>query len=291
MYATPAFITEALHLVTRVQPLKPLSQWKCCGQDLKKAIMKKMWNQKQVDKACVGMLLITLKILIMMTQTTKHFTCLNVLWPEKNVLQPGSSLSKFLMWSITFLHRPWLPSFDFSSFSSQPFLGLGHNFFIATVFLLEICNYHLHILIVTFLDKISYAYTNYHIWNVVIVDIFTVPTPTVSVKTLNNQTVGQSLTLQCGVTTVRGITSRVDIVWRSDGTQLERINDVTSTTMNNSLVYTNYYTISQLSTTDENRVIQCEVVISTSPLVMASDNITLVVTGKYWWCCIYVTTY
>ena len=111
--------------------------------------------------------------------------------------------------------------------------------------------------------------------------IFTTSVPTtVSVTAPNNQTVGQSLTLQCEVTTVRGITSRVDIVWSSDGTELERMNGVSSTTMGNSLVYTDSYTISQLSTTDDGRVIQCEVVINTSPSVMASDSITLDVTGE-----------
>ena len=92
---------------------------------------------------------------------------------------------------------------------------------------------------------------------------------------------GQSLTLQCEVTTVRGITSRVDIVWNSDGTELERMNNVSSSTMDNSLVYTNSYTISQLSTTDDGRVIQCEVVINTSPSVTATNNVTMNVTGEY----------
>ena len=96
----------------------------------------------------------------------------------------------------------------------------------------------------------------------------------------NTQTVGQSLTLQCEVTTVRGITSRVDIMWSSGSTKLERINDVLSTTMDNSLVYTDSYTISPLNESDDGRVIQCEVVINVSPSVMASDNITLDVTGK-----------
>ena len=107
-----------------------------------------------------------------------------------------------------------------------------------------------------------------------------VPTLTVSVTAPNTQTVGQSLTLQCEVTTVRGITSRVDIVWSSDGTVLRRINDTTATTMDNSLVYTDSYIISQLSTTDDDRVIQCEVVINATPSVMASNSITLDVTGK-----------
>ena len=97
----------------------------------------------------------------------------------------------------------------------------------------------------------------------------------------NTQTVGQSLTLQCEVTTVRGITSRVDIVWSSNDTELERTNGLSSTTMDNSLVYTDSYTISQLSTTDDGKVIQCEVVINTSPSVVASDSITLDVTGEY----------
>ena len=97
----------------------------------------------------------------------------------------------------------------------------------------------------------------------------------------NTQTVGQSLTLDCSVTTVRGITSIVDIVWSSNDTELERMNGVSSTTMDNSLVYTHNYTISQLSTTDDGRVIQCEVVINSSPTVTATGNITLDVMGMY----------
>ena len=107
-----------------------------------------------------------------------------------------------------------------------------------------------------------------------------VPTLTVSVTAPNTQTVGQPLILECEVTTVRGITSRVDIVWSSDGTVLRRINDTTATTMNNSLVYTDSYTISQLSTTDDGRVIQCKVVIDTTPSVMATGSITLNVIGE-----------
>ena len=98
----------------------------------------------------------------------------------------------------------------------------------------------------------------------------------------NTQTVGQSLTLQCEVTTMRGITSRVDIVWSSGGTVLRRMDNVSSTTMGNSLVYTDSYSISQLNTTDEGRVIQCEVVINASLSVMASNSITLDVTGEYY---------
>ena len=107
----------------------------------------------------------------------------------------------------------------------------------------------------------------------------TVPIPSVVVTAPSNQTVGQSLTLQCNVTIVRGITSRVDIVWSSGGTELQRMNNVSSTMMNNSLVYTNSYTISQLSTTDDGRVIQCEVVINANPKIRANYNYTLDVNG------------
>ena len=109
-----------------------------------------------------------------------------------------------------------------------------------------------------------------------------VPTPTVSVTALNNQMVGRSLTLQCEVTTVRGITSRVDIVWSSNGMELNRTENILLTMMSNSQMYRDSYTISLLSTTDDGRMIQCEVVINTSSLVTASGSITLDVTGK---CC------
>ena len=114
--------------------------------------------------------------------------------------------------------------------------------------------------------------------------IVTVPIPNVNITAPNNQTVGQSLTLQCEVTAVRGITSTVDIVWRSDDGELERTNNLSATTMDNSLVYTNNYTFSQLTKTDDDRTIRCEVVINTTPPVMDSEIITLNVIGEY---CVY----
>ena len=107
-----------------------------------------------------------------------------------------------------------------------------------------------------------------------------VPPPNVIVTAPNTQTVGQSLTLQCEVTTVRGITSRVDIVWSSGGKELRRVNGLSQVTMDNSLVYTDSYTISQLSTTDDGRVIQCEVVINDSPPIRDDNSVILHVTGK-----------
>ena len=92
---------------------------------------------------------------------------------------------------------------------------------------------------------------------------------------------GQSLTLQCNVTIGSIISSAVDIIWSDSNGELNRITDVTPSTVGSDLVYIGSYTISQLSTTDEDRMIQCEVVINVSPSVMASDNITLDVTGEY----------
>ena len=108
-----------------------------------------------------------------------------------------------------------------------------------------------------------------------------VPTPDVAVTPAIGHILGQSLTLQCEVTTVRGITSRVDIVWNSGGMELNRTNGATPTTVVNSLVYIDNYTFSQLSETDEGRVIQCEVVINSSPPVLANNNVTLDVMGMY----------
>ena len=125
-----------------------------------------------------------------------------------------------------------------------------------------------------------YSYYVKYICIFVYIHIYVVPIPDVSMVAPEFQMVGQSLALECNVTTVRGITSRVDIVWSDGNMELDRTNDTTATTMDDSLVYTDSYTISQLSTTDDGRVIQCEVVINASPSIMASDNTTLDVTSK-----------
>ena len=83
------------------------------------------------------------------------------------------------------------------------------------------------------------------------------------------------------MTTVRGITSRVDIVWSSNGFELERVEGLNhSSTTNNSVIYTEFYTIPQLSTLDENRTLMSEVLINTISPAMATDSVTLNVTGK-----------
>ena len=102
----------------------------------------------------------------------------------------------------------------------------------------------------------------------------------VKIVVISTQTVGQPLTLECNVTTVRGITSRVDIVWRSNGLELKRIEETNISSTSETLeTYTVMYDAVQLNTSDDDRVFQCEGIINTSPPLLADVNITLNVTG------------
>ena len=96
----------------------------------------------------------------------------------------------------------------------------------------------------------------------------------------NTQIVGQPLTLECSVTAVRGITSKVDIIWSRGSNVLMRTNNTTPTMMDNSLVYTNTYIIPVLSTDDEGREYECAVVINANAVVMATGIVTLDVMGE-----------
>ena len=103
----------------------------------------------------------------------------------------------------------------------------------------------------------------------------------VTVNAPDNQIVGESLILESTITTVRGITSRVDIVWSSNGVELKRIEGIESSlTKNNSVIYMDSYNISQLSTDDEGRVYQCAVIINHVLVITVNHSITLDVTGE-----------
>ena len=82
------------------------------------------------------------------------------------------------------------------------------------------------------------------------------------------------------MTTVRGITSRVDMIWSSGDEMLNIVSGVNSSASSGNFTeYFSAYSILQLSTTDDGRVYQCEVVINTSPPVSVSSYITLDTTG------------
>jgi len=108
-----------------------------------------------------------------------------------------------------------------------------------------------------------------------------VPTPNISVTAPITQIVGQSLTLECSVTTVRGITSRVDIVWSSDGLVLKRTEtpNITSS-IDNMIEYMDVYTITQLKDTDIDRTFHCGMVINSHLPVTIKNDVTSEVTGK-----------
>ena len=122
-----------------------------------------------------------------------------------------------------------------------------------------------------------------YILNIIVLCAFTlVPTPLVVISILNNQTVGQSLTLECSVTTAKGITSRVDIVWRKNDLEIKRIEGVSfsSFTNNSKLVqFTDFYVLPQLSTSDEGRLFQCQVLVNRESPVKVTNSVSLNVTG------------
>ena len=106
-------------------------------------------------------------------------------------------------------------------------------------------------------------------------------TTNVTVTAPATQIVGQSLILECSVTTVRGITSRIDIEWSTGNMILQKEKGINvALTMPNAVVYKNSYNISQVSTLDDGRVYQCKVIINTIPQLMATRSTTLDVTGK-----------
>ena len=94
--------------------------------------------------------------------------------------------------------------------------------------------------------------------------------------------VGQPFSLECIITTVRGVNSQINIIWSkvSNGEELKRENVSAYMIVNSSVMYRDYLNISQLTTDDNGETYRCEVIINTSPPVKASDSYTLYVTGK-----------
>ena len=83
------------------------------------------------------------------------------------------------------------------------------------------------------------------------------------------------------MTTVRGITSRVDVVWRRNNLIVYSKDGISiSTTTKDSLVHTDWYTITQLNTSDNGVMYQCEVVINASPKITINRSIILDIAGK-----------
>ena len=83
------------------------------------------------------------------------------------------------------------------------------------------------------------------------------------------------------MTTVRGITSRVDIAWSirngSNVVVTENVNATSET--DNSLLFESSYIVSLLSTDDDGSMYECEIVINTDTLVVAHSGVVLDVIG------------
>ena len=97
----------------------------------------------------------------------------------------------------------------------------------------------------------------------------------------NNGIVGQPLTLECNATAVRGITSRVNFVWKRGDNELQRSERASVNTTNPiSVLYHEFYTIPQLNTTDDGTTVSCNVIFNVVPPVMSTNNITLSAEGN-----------
>ena len=100
------------------------------------------------------------------------------------------------------------------------------------------------------------------------------------VATLSEQIVGQSLMLECAMSTPRGISSTVDVVWSRDGVDLDFIENISSNFSSPEVVvYTNIYTIPLLGTYDDDIVYECEVIINSSPILKITNDVLVNVTG------------
>ena len=109
--------------------------------------------------------------------------------------------------------------------------------------------------------------------------LFLVPVLTVNVKAPNKATVKEAAEMECRVTTVKGINSRVDVVWSFNGTEVERIEAISiNHTTNSSMVYSHVY---EINITEPGVAYQCEAIININPPVKATGSIvTMDVAGK-----------
>ena len=112
---------------------------------------------------------------------------------------------------------------------------------------------------------------------------FTVPTPVVEVTNIDIVEFGQATTLECNVTAVRGITSRVDIIWRNglNSTIVKTVENVTANIVNNLAVYTDQLVTPPLSVNDSGRVYYCEVNINATFEITSFEFFVLNFIGKY----------
>ena len=104
------------------------------------------------------------------------------------------------------------------------------------------------------------------------------PPPDVNVTAVN-RSLGSPLLLQCDVSIAKGITSSVEIVWKVNGTEVNRTDgNITG----DETYYVYYYnTSTELTVEDNNTVYQCQVIVKTAAMINTTDNVTLNILGEY----------
>ena len=109
--------------------------------------------------------------------------------------------------------------------------------------------------------------------------LVTVPRPVVEVTSIGTVEFGKPVTLECNVIAVRGITSRVDIIW-FNSTSERRTENVTANIVNNSAVYTDQLVTPPLSYIHRGTRYLCGVTIFRTPGGASYGNISLNFAGK-----------
>ena len=103
----------------------------------------------------------------------------------------------------------------------------------------------------------------------------------VQVTSIDAVKFGDVTTLECTAVAVRGITSRVDIIWTTGFRTMRRVEDITATIMNNSAIYTDQLVTPPLRVDDNGRVYQCQVVINADFQINTFGSIVLDFMGMY----------
>ena len=85
--------------------------------------------------------------------------------------------------------------------------------------------------------------------------------------------------MQCSATIVRGITSRVDIIWSIGTRQIRRVNNVTASSFTTSAVYNDSFIIPSLNISDIGDTYQCEVLINSILPTRSEANFTIPIPG------------
>ena len=95
------------------------------------------------------------------------------------------------------------------------------------------------------------------------------------------QIIGQPLTLECTAIASGCVSTIVQFVWSSGGVRLRQIEGTGFCFRYyvNSSACIDTYNISELSTSYEGSTYQCDIIINTSPPVMATSTITLKLNG------------